>query len=99
MSTNYLNKLYDTLVANPTLRRATAFVDPKRTIKLTRQRRRKGRVTSETYLLTDGVPNFVERGLIKTMVKAGTKFPFPKLKLQEWPAAKSKAKKAAKGKK
>lgn len=86
-----LNRLFAAFGnGNRTLRRATCFVDPKTTAKLTRQQPPKGKVRSATFLLTVGNPNFVERGLIATMVKAGEPFPVKKLKLQEYPAKKAK---------
>jgi hypothetical protein len=97
MSTSsILTKMYDALRNDPTLRRVTCFADPKLTFKLTRQRRERRNARTNTYLLTVGAPNFVERGLIATMVKAGEPFPVKKLKLQEYPAKKPIAKKAVK---
>ena len=85
-----LGKLYFAMFENRNLRRVIYFLDPKVTAKLTRQQRVKGRTNHETYLLTVGTPNFVERALVKTLVKAGESFPVKKLKLQEFPVAKPK---------
>ena len=84
-----LNKLYAEMLANRNLRRVVQFLTPKLTVKLTRQRRVRRNASQQTYLLTVGAPNFVERAKIKTLVKAGEPFPVKKLALQEFPAKKA----------
>lgn len=69
------------------VRKATIYVSPKLTVKITRQHKDL-RATHHTFLLTVGAPNFVERRFIKTCQKAGEKFPVKKTQLQFYPKKK-----------
>lgn len=77
---NAMNRSHD-------VRRATLYLSPKQTIKITRQRHDK-RSARHTYLLTTGAPNYREREFIKDCIKAGEKFPVRKIQLQLYPAKK-----------
>jgi len=77
---NALNRRHD-------IRKATIYLSPKLTIKITRQRRDR-RSNHHTYLLTVGAPNFVERRFIESCRKAGEKFPVKKTQLQFYPKKK-----------
>jgi threonyl-tRNA synthetase len=70
------------------VRRATAFISPKLTIKATAQRRQDKRNRSETILVTVGAPNFVERRFIKVCQKAGMVFPLNQIVWKHWPKEK-----------
>lgn len=69
----------------PNVRRATAYVSEKFTVKATRQRKADGRDRSATILVTVGEPNFAERRFIRLAKIAGEPFPIKKTQLQFWP--------------
>lgn len=69
------------------VRKATIYLSPKQTIKITRQRKDR-RSSHHTYLLTVGAPNFLERRFINSCQKAGEKFPVRKTQLQFYPKKK-----------
>ena len=85
---NAIGRLYVTLACDPDLRSAVYYVNEKCTIKLTRQRRPRSRDKAETFILTCGVPNYLERDFIKLLKKAGEKFPQRKIQLRFWPGGK-----------
>lgn len=79
--------LYDTLVKNPPVRRATAYLGPQTTMKLTRQRPKRARERQETFILTVGQPNYAERQTLKKYRADNMKFPV--LEVEIWPRSKS----------
>lgn len=72
----------------PNVRRATAYINEKFTVKATRQRREDRGDNSATILVTVGAPNFVERRFIRLAKKAGEPFPIKKIQLKFWPEKK-----------
>jgi hypothetical protein len=73
-------------VLGGTVRRATAYISPKLTIKATAQRKqRKSGDKSVTMLVTVGAPNFAERRFIKVCQKAGMCFPLRQIQWKFWP--------------
>lgn len=77
------------MVRDTDLRRATIFVGPDTTVKVSRQRRHDRRFKAETFLVTIGPPNFVERRFIKACQAAEEPFPVKKVQIKYWPARKS----------
>lgn len=79
-----VNKVVASIVSDPTVRRATLYVDTKTTIKATRLRppRKNGR--NESIVLTYGQPNYVERWFIKDALAAKEPFPVKKVQLTRW---------------
>lgn len=73
------------VVMSTNVRRATAFISPKLTLKATAQRRQDRRDKSATVLVTIGTPNFVERRFIKVCQKAGMGFPLNQIQWKFWP--------------
>lgn len=61
-------------------RKATKYLAPNQTLKVTRQHPRKGR--GDTVLVTMGRPNYAERQFIKMARKAGEPFPIRKPQLR-----------------
>lgn len=74
-------------------RRATKFLGPNLTVKLTRQRKESRSARQETFLLTVGRPNHAERKFIKDCKKAGEPVPVNKVQLRAFP--KKRVKKTA----
>lgn len=74
-------------LTDPTVRRATTYLSTTSTVKITRteQHTRKNSRRGETFVLTYGKPNYVERQFIKAAVRAGEPFPVKKPLLQLWP--------------
>lgn len=70
------------------IRRATAYISPKLTIKATAQRKIDKGDRFATVLLTVGAPNFVERRFIKVCQKAGMAFPINSIHHKHWPKSK-----------
>ena len=86
--TKYGTALLRTVAAlqDPTVRKATCYLGPKETLKVTRQSlllRRKA--MQETYIVTYGRPNYEERQFIKNCLAAGEPFPVKKVQLKRWP--------------
>jgi hypothetical protein len=69
----YIRKSLARLVDDPNLRRVTTFLSPKVTVKVTRQSRKRANAKQQTFLLSVGSPNFLERRELKK-IKA---FPQP----------------------
>ncbi len=69
-------------LAVPNVRRATAYINEKFTVKATRQRKADGRDRTATILVTVGAPNFVERRFIRLAKQAGEPFPVKKIQLK-----------------
>lgn len=67
------------------VRRATAYISEKRTVKATLQRRIDKRAKSATVLVTVGAPNFLERRFIRLCKKAGMVFPLRQIQWKHWP--------------
>lgn len=77
------------VICGTNVRRATAFISPKLTMKATAQRKqRKSGDLSVTVLVTVGRPNFVERRFIKVCQKAGMAFPLSQIQWKFWPKKK-----------
>jgi hypothetical protein len=76
----------DTISGN--VRRATAYISPKLTIKATAQCRQSNGARYHTCLVTIGTPNFVERRFIKVCQKAGMCFPLSQIQWKWWPKKK-----------
>lgn len=70
------------------VRRATAYISDKRTVKATLQRRIDKRAKSATVLVTVGAPNFLERRFIRLCKKAGMAFPLQQIQWKHWPKKK-----------
>ncbi len=83
----HVAKVFNALTQNHEIRRATLYLSPKMTIKLTRQGRDR-RSTHHTYLLTIGKPNWRERQHIKVLQKAKEPFPVKKIQLTFYPKKK-----------
>lgn len=78
------------LIANPTMRKATKYIDPKIVVKATRQRGNKpyARADSkrrETFLVTIGRPNYEEREFIKDCAAADVMIPLGRVQLKAYP--------------
>lgn len=67
------------------VRRATAYISEKRTVKATLQRRIDKRAKSATVLVTVGAPNFLERRFIRILKKTGVVFPLQSIYYKHWP--------------
>lgn len=81
-----ITRVTNYLVDDVSVRRATIFLNDRMTVKATRQRRHDGRDKQETFLLTFGRPNFVERQFINMCKKAGEPFPVKKVQIKFWPS-------------
>ena len=55
-----------TMLVHRDIRRTTTFVAPKLTVKVTRQRKPRANARQETFLVSIGTPNFLERRTIKS---------------------------------
>lgn len=75
----YILKSLAVLDDKPEVRRATTFVSPKITVKVTKQRRTRANARQKTFLISVGTPNFLERRFLKT--GKAKKFPLPKYEL------------------
>jgi hypothetical protein len=73
---NAMNKSHD-------IRKATLYLSPTQTIKISRQHRDR-RSERHTYLLTVGEPNYLEKRFIASCKKAGEKFPVRKIQLKHY---------------
>lgn len=71
----YIFKSMAVLDEKPELKRATIYVTPKVTVKVTRQKRTRANAKQRTYLVSVGSPNFLERRFLKAGKVA--KYPFP----------------------
>lgn len=63
------------LLEDTSARKATIFQDGQTVIKATRQRRPGKRSRTETYLVTSGAPNFLERKRVKRHIRIGVPLP------------------------
>lgn len=72
-------------LTDPTVRKATCYLGPKETLKVTRQAPVRKRSRTETYIVTYGLPNYEERQFIKEAIAAGEPFPVKKLQIKFWP--------------
>lgn len=63
------------LADEPKIQRATKYLTPKLTVKVTRQRKARTNARQQTFLLSVGAPNFLERRHIRNALRKGTKFP------------------------
>jgi hypothetical protein len=78
-------KLHKLLTDVTSLRGGTCYINPKKVVRLTRQRRHSKRAMYETFVLTVGAPNYRERAFIKSCKKVGKPFPVKKLQYRLWP--------------
>lgn len=78
----------DALIEASNARKATRYVTPTWVAKASRQRRKDGRDSRETFVVTLGSPNYLEREFIKLAKKAGEPFPIKKIQLKFWPKKK-----------
>lgn len=84
----HVAKAFSALSKSHDIKRATIFLTPQSTVKITRQRR-DIRANHHTFLLTIGAPNWHERQRIKTFKRAGEPFPVKKVQLTHYPKKKS----------
>lgn len=73
------------VVTGNNIRRATAYISPKLTMKATAQRRQDKRDKFATVLVTVGTPNFIERRFIRACQKSGVVFPVTGIQWKLWP--------------
>jgi len=87
-----LNKLIDTLSADRTLKSATYYESPKRTVRVTRHSKRMAtkRDRYAQYVVSIGQPNYLARAFIKLALKAKEPFPIKKIQLKHYPVKKKK---------
>jgi len=83
-----IGEVVSCLLVIPNVRRATAYISDKFTVKATAQRRSDKRERAVTMLVTVGAPNFVERRFIRLAKKSGEPFPIKKVQLKFWPKKK-----------
>jgi len=76
-----ISRLFN-LITNGDYRRVTYYTSPTEVTKITRYRKKDKRSRGESFVLTHGKPNFLERKFIKDAVKAGVSFPIRKLQLK-----------------
>jgi hypothetical protein len=62
----YISQSLAALAERPELKRATVYVSPKVTVKVTRQKRTRANAKQQTFLLSVGSPNFLERRSLKS---------------------------------
>lgn len=91
MTTPVIDVAVALMLVDKTIKRATKYYSPKRTMKVTRQRPPSGRERGETFLVSVGKPNFAERKFIADCQKAGEKFPVRKLLVTHYPRRKRRA--------
>lgn len=77
-----IQKALEHLLCYQNVRKATVYISPNFVAKATRQREPDGRVASETYLVTVGKPNYLERRFVNLCQKAGVDFPVRKVQLK-----------------
>ena len=76
---SYILKSLDILDERPEIKRATVYVSPTVTVKVTKQKRTRANARQKTFLLSVGSPNFLERRFLKSAKEK--KFPLPKYDL------------------
>lgn len=96
MSSSSAARAIHALQNNPSAKRATVYVLPNHTVKATRKDKFDKRNRYETFIVTAGDPNYLERKFIKACKKAGEPFPVKKVQVKEWPIPRPGAKKAKK---
>lgn len=84
------NKVILALRCNTEAKTATIYMSPHFTIKATRRRKLDKRDKSSTYIVTAGIPNYLERKFIRLLIKSKTPFPVRKVQLKLYPVKKSK---------
>lgn len=67
------------------IRRATVYLSPTCTVKVSNVRRVGKRDKYVTLAVTYGVPNYEERIFIKACKKAGESFPVKRVQMKLWP--------------
>lgn len=80
-----LSKVYETLLLNSTIRRATYYLSESMVVKMTHSRKPRKRDKSETLITTIGKPNYRERQFIANCRKAKEPFPIKKIQIQYFP--------------
>lgn len=63
---HHIAKSLAELADDPTARRVTTYVTKKLTVKVTRQARTRRNAPQQTFLLSVGTPNFLERRFLKS---------------------------------
>lgn len=75
----HVTKSLAVLADDPKLQRVTTYLSPKITVKVTRQARKRANAKQQTFLLSVGSPNFLERRALKSQIVK-----FPTYKTQEF---------------
>ena len=83
-------RVTEPLINDITLRRATYYISPTLVVKATRHNKIDKRSRHESFVVSFGRPNFLERRFIKQCVKAGQSFPVRKIQLRGWPVKRKK---------
>jgi hypothetical protein len=83
-----LPKLFDELLVDERVHKATKYVSEKSTIKVTRVGKPDKKDTRLEFKVTMGKPNYLERLFISDCIKAGEKFPIKKIQLKFYPKKK-----------
>ena len=82
----------DALEWNTDTKKATVYMEPKLVVKATRKHKYDGRDKSETFVVTVGRPNFLEKRFVKAALKAKETFPVKRVQLKAWPVPRTKQK-------
>lgn len=90
LSANRIARVTEPLVNNLALRRATYYVSPTLVVKATRHNKVAKRARHESFVVSFGVPNYVERAFIRMAKRAKQPFPVRKIQLQGWPVKRKK---------
>lgn len=87
-----LDTIIDMMSADRTIKSATYFESPKKTIRVTRHSKRMAtkRDRYATYHVTIGQPNYLARAFIKLALKAKEPFPIKKVQIKHYSLKKKK---------
>lgn len=85
---DWITDVTSALYLNHGVRRATKFVNDRMTVKATRHRRHDARSSTETFIVTFGRPNFIERRRIAHEKKKGIIPKWDRPVLTYWPQKK-----------
>ena len=89
MSANGTARAIYALQNAPGDKKATVYIARDYVVKATRKDKLDRRNKSETFVVTMGRPNYLERKFIKLCEKAGEPFPVKKVVLKPWPVARA----------
>lgn len=78
-------KVVEVMLSSPDVYRATVYQDERTTVKMTRLHKHDRRSRSASFVLTVGVPNYLERLCIKVLKRAGEPLPVKKVQMKGWP--------------